>query len=95
MAGEPFHHLGIAGTARLIEAREVSPLEVTQALLDRIEALNGGLNAYISVYPEQALDAARVAEAEITGGHYRGPLHGIPLAVKDLFRVHGMRRTCG
>ena len=95
MTETQFHKLGIAGTARLIEAGEVSPVEVTEALLARIDQLNGDLNAYISLYPDQALEAARAAEAEITAGRYLGPLHGIPLAVKDLFRVNGMRRTCG
>jgi aspartyl-tRNA(Asn)/glutamyl-tRNA(Gln) amidotransferase subunit A len=90
-----FHELGIAGTAKLIESREVSPLEVTRAILDRADGLNGELNAYISLYPEQALAAAKAAEAAMAGGNYLGPLHGIPLAVKDLFRVNGMRRTCG
>ncbi|MDP7547432.1 MAG: amidase, partial [Alphaproteobacteria bacterium] len=61
----------------------------------RIEALNPELNAYISLYPDDALAAAREAEAEVAAGRYRGPLHGIPMAVKDLFQVAGMERTCG
>ena len=87
--------LDITALGRLIEHREISPVAVTQAYLDRIEAHNAALGAYISVYPEQALAAARTAEAEISAGNWRGPLHGVPLAVKDLYKVAGMRRTCG
>ena len=87
--------MDIAALAPLIEGREVSPVEVMESQLDRIAALNPDLNAYVSLYPDAALGAAKVAEAEIAAGHYRGPLHGIPLAVKDLFQVAGMERTCG
>ena len=87
--------LDISTLGPLIEKREVSPVEVVQAYLDRIERHNSRYRAYISVYPEPALEAARLAESEIAAGAYRGPLHGIPLAVKDLFQVEGMERTCG
>ena len=66
-----------------------------QACLERIERLNGGLRAFISVYPEQALAEARAAEAAVMTGDDLGPLHGVPLAIKDLFAVRGMVRTCG
>ncbi len=95
MSGTDLAGLDIAALARLIAAKEVSPVEVAQAYLERIDRLNGQLNAYISVYPELALEAARRAEAEIAAGAYRGPLHGVPLAVKDLYQVAGMHRTCG
>ena len=85
----------IVSLAELIEQRKVSPVEVSQAYLDRIEQLNDRINAYISVYPELAIEAAQKAEAEIMRGEKRGPLHGVPLAIKDLFQVSGMRRTCG
>ena len=85
----------IAAVAAMIAAREVSPVELMQSQLARIEALNPDLNAYISLYPEAAMAAAKEAEAEIAAGNYRGPLHGIPMAVKDLFQVAGMERTCG
>jgi aspartyl-tRNA(Asn)/glutamyl-tRNA(Gln) amidotransferase subunit A len=85
----------ITALAKLIERREVSPVAVTRAYLDRIEAQDATLGAYISVYPEQAIDAARQAEAEIAGGVWRGPLHGVPLAIKDLIQVAGTKRTCG
>ncbi len=87
--------LDISTLAPLIEKREISPVEVVQACLDRIERLNSRYRVYLSVYPEAALEAARLAESEIAAGAYRGPLHGIPLAVKDLFQVEGMERTCG
>lgn len=70
-------------------------MEVTQACLDRIDALNSVLKAFVSVYPEAAISAARQAEADIAAGRYRGPLHGVPLGIKDLFQVKGMKRTCG
>jgi len=88
-------NLDIAGLAKAIEAKQISPVEVCESYLARIDALNPSLHAYISVYPELALDAARAAEGEIQAGTYRGPLHGVPLAVKDLFQVAGMVRTCG
>lgn len=87
--------MDIATLAPLIAAGEVSPVEVMQSQLARIDALNPDLNAYVSLYPDAALAAAKEAEAEIAAGRYRGPLHGIPMAVKDLFQVAGMERTCG
>ena len=87
--------LDIAALAERIAGREVSPLEVTAAYLERVERLDPQLNAFIFVYAEAALAAAREAEAEIAAGHYRGPLHGVPLAVKDLFQVAGWECTCG
>ncbi len=87
--------LDIAGLANAIEGKQLSPVEVCEAYLARIQALNPSYKAYISVYPELALEAARAAETEIQAGTYRGPLHGVPLALKDLFQVAGMKRTCG
>ncbi|HJP22212.1 MAG TPA: amidase [Alphaproteobacteria bacterium] len=88
-------HLDIAALAGLISAREVSPVEVATDYLERIERLDPQLNAFISLHSEAALRAASTAEAEIAAGNYRGPLHGIPLAVKDLFQVAGWERSCG
>ena len=85
----------IAELAENIRTKRVSPVEAVQACLDRIERLNSGLRAFISVYPEPALAAARAAEAAVVAGRPLGPLHGVPLAVKDLFAVKGMVRTCG
>ena len=76
-----------------IRQRKVSPVEVTQLTLDRIERLNPTINAYYTVFAEQALALARSAEAEIAAGVYRGPLHGIPIAIKDIYESGPT--TCG
>jgi aspartyl-tRNA(Asn)/glutamyl-tRNA(Gln) amidotransferase subunit A len=85
----------IARLARLLARQEVSPVELTRAYLDRIQALDGQLHAYITICADAALTAARQAEADITRGVYRGPLHGIPLAVKDQILTKGIRTTGG
>ena len=95
MSGTDLATAGITELAGLIESGDASPLEVMQATLDRIDRLNDNLNAFISLYPDMALQAAREAEAEIQAGNYRGPLHGVPIGVKDLLLVEGMSRTCG
>jgi aspartyl-tRNA(Asn)/glutamyl-tRNA(Gln) amidotransferase subunit A len=95
MSGEDIVFLDIAALAGAIARKELSPVEVARAYLDRIERLDGTLHAYISVRPEAALKAARAAEAKVMAGEALGPLHGVPLAVKDLFDVGGWRRTCG
>jgi aspartyl-tRNA(Asn)/glutamyl-tRNA(Gln) amidotransferase subunit A len=79
------HFLTIAEAAALIAARQLSPVELAQALLRRIEALDPQLDAFITVTADLALDQARAAEREITSGHYRGPLHGIPFGLKDIY----------
>lgn len=91
----PLTALSIVDAGELIATRKLSPVELTQAYIDRIAALDQDLHAYISVYPEAALAAARQAERELAVGNNRGPLHGVPVAVKDLYQVDGMRRTCG
>ena len=73
----------------------LSPVEATQALLRRIEAINPKLNAYLSVDSESALAQAKAAEAELRQGRRRGPLHGVPIAIKDLFHVRGEVSTFG
>ena len=88
------HYLSMAEAARLIEQRRLSPVELTQAYLDRIEAYDPQLNAYLLVTADRALAAARAAEAEITAGRYRGPMHGIPFALKDIYCTAGIRTTC-
>lgn len=85
--------LSITEASRLIRDRKVSPVELTQSCLKRIERLNPKLNAFITVTAESALAQAREAESEIKGGHWRGPLHGIPIALKDLFDTAGVRTT--
>lgn len=78
-----------------LRRKEVSPLELTRACLDRIEKLNPTLNAFITVTAESALAEARGAENEIARGDWRGPLHGIPIALKDLIDTAGARTTAG
>jgi amidase len=75
----------IATVSELLANREVSPVELTQALLERIAMLDGGLRSYVCVTGEGALAAARQAEREIAHGAYRGALHGVPIAIKGLF----------
>ena len=87
--------LTVAELSRLIESREVSPVEVTQAYLDRIDDLDFKFNAYLAVSRREALESAREAEAAIARGEYRGPMHGIPVAVKDQFWTKGVRTTGG
>ena len=81
--------------SKLIESKEVSPVDATEAYLDRIEEVDPKLNSYITIIGEQALDAARHAEQEIATGMYRGPLHGVPVAVKDQFNTAGILTTGG
>ena len=93
MADAALTTMTVAELGRLIRDARVSPVEVAEAFLDRIEALQPRLNAFITVTREQALAAARQAEAEIASGRYRGPLHGIPVGLKDLFWTRGVRTT--
>ena len=81
--------------SRLIRNKELSPVEVVEAHLARADALEPALNSFITLLPEQAIAAARQAEQEIQAGRYRGPLHGIPLGLKDLYYVRGVRNTAG
>ena len=81
--------------SRLIQRKEVSPVGVIDAHLARIEATEPVLNSFITLLPEQARAAARQAEAQIRAGNYRGPLHGIPVGLKDLFNTGGVRTTSG
>jgi len=85
--------LPLLEVASQIQSRQLSPVEATQAVLQRIAALNGTLNAYITILADSALAEAAAAEREITAGAYRGPLHGVPLSVKDLFFTQGIRTT--
>lgn len=83
----------LADVSRAVQKKEVSPVELTQACLARIEKLNPSLNAFITVTGTAALEDARRAEAEIARGEWKGPLHGIPLAVKDLIETAGVKTT--
>jgi aspartyl-tRNA(Asn)/glutamyl-tRNA(Gln) amidotransferase subunit A len=85
--------LSISDLAARIRKRQVSPVAVVEALLERIEAYNDTLIAYLHVDGDQALAAARAAELEIGAGGYRGPLHGVPVAYKDIYDVQGLPTT--
>src|SRR5215468_10902886 len=76
-------------------ARQLSPVDATRACLDRIARLDPELHAFITVTGELALDQARTAEAELARGRDRGPLHGVPIALKDLIDTAGVRTTGG
>jgi amidase len=81
-------------TAGALRRREISPVELTRAVLARIERLDPQLHSYITVLPERAVERAQVAERELSSGIDRGPLHGVPIAVKDLCFTKGIRTTC-
>jgi aspartyl-tRNA(Asn)/glutamyl-tRNA(Gln) amidotransferase subunit A len=85
----------IATLAAAIRARRISPVEATRECLTRIERLDGRLRAFITVDAAGALAQARALEADATAGRWRGPLHGVPLAHKDLFRITGLPTSCG
>src|SRR5947209_2987078 len=83
----------IQEASQKIRAGAVSPVELTRECLSRIDALNPTLNAFITVTAESALAEAKAAEQEIQSGHWRGPLHGIPIGLKDLIDTAGVRTT--
>jgi aspartyl-tRNA(Asn)/glutamyl-tRNA(Gln) amidotransferase subunit A len=88
-------HLSLSEAAAQIQAGDLSPVELTKACLARIERLDGRLNCFITLTASQALEAARQAAVEIRQGKWRGPLHGIPFGLKDLFETEGIRTTAG
>ena len=92
---DDIHYQPLTKVAKHIEAGEISPVEVTEALLSRIEAKDGALKSYTTVTAELALFQAKRAEGEIRKGGYRGPMHGIPIAVKDLCFTKGIKTTGG
>ena len=95
MTDTPLHYKTITEIAALIEARELSPTEATRSTLERIDALDGRLKSYATVMADHAMAAARRAESEIAAGDHRGPLHGVPIAVKDLCFTEGVRTMGG
>jgi len=86
---KPLFHLTIHEAQKLIRSRTLSPVELTRAILQRIEAVDGRLHAFLNLMADSAMAEASRAEADILQGHYRGPLHGIPVAVKDQLDVKG------
>src|SRR5712692_11028954 len=87
--------LALSDTARLIAKRNVSPVELTRAHLERIAQVDPQLNCFITLTADEAMVQARVAEVEIQRGNYRGALHGIPIALKDLYETKDVRTTAG
>src|SRR6266699_1978362 len=90
MPGEEILYLPVTELAKRIESKTLSPVELTQTYLDRSQKLGPRFNAFARLTPEIALAQAKAAEKEIRRGHYRGPLHGIPYAAKDLLAVKGI-----
>jgi len=90
-----FPFLSISQLSKLLATKEVSPVEVTAAYLERIENLNGKLHAYVTITADKAIEAAQKAEQEIVQGNYRGPMHGVPIAVKDQIQTEGILTTGG
>jgi aspartyl-tRNA(Asn)/glutamyl-tRNA(Gln) amidotransferase subunit A len=88
------HWLSVAKIAEAIAARKLSPVELMQALLARVDKLEPRLHAFIKIDGDQALAAARAAETEIMAGRGRGPLHGVPVGIKDIIDVAGLPTTC-
>ena len=87
--------LSIREVSELINRKEVSPVELTHSILDRIEDVDSKIHAYITILRGEALKAANEAEKEISSGTYLGALHGVPISVKDIFVMKGIRTTCG
>lgn len=93
-AADPLLDLGLAEASRLLRSREISPVDLTAAALKRIGKLNPQLHAFISVY-EEAHEVAKASEIMLSAGHDLGPLHGIPIALKDNVSLKGLRTTAG
>ena len=89
----PLYHLTVREAGDLIRRRQLSPVELTRAFLERIQAVDGRLKTYVTLLAESAMAEAQAAEGEIARGGYRGPLHGIPVALKDLYDTKGVRTT--
>ncbi len=88
------HWLTATAAADAVRTRKLSPVELTEALLDRIDRLDPRLNVFIRLDGDAAIDAAKAAAAEIAEGRRRGPLHGVPVGIKDIIDVAGLPTTC-
>ncbi|HEX2666249.1 MAG TPA: amidase [Candidatus Acidoferrum sp.] len=95
MPGEEIFFLSVSELAKRIESKKLSPVELTELYLDRSQKFGPRFNAYATLTPEIAREQAKAAEKDIQRGHYRGPLHGIPYAAKDLLAVKGVPTTWG
>jgi aspartyl-tRNA(Asn)/glutamyl-tRNA(Gln) amidotransferase subunit A len=95
MPTQDTYFMSVRALGEAIRKRRISPVELTEGYLERCRTLGKRLNAFVTLTPELALRQAKDAEAEISAGHYRGPLHGVPYAVKDLVTVKGYPTTWG
>ena len=95
MLSESILYLSVGELAKKIQSKQISPVELTESYLKRSESLGPKLNAYARLTPDLAMEQARAAEKDIQRGHYRGPLHGIPYAAKDLLAAKGIPTTWG
>jgi aspartyl-tRNA(Asn)/glutamyl-tRNA(Gln) amidotransferase subunit A len=95
MTEHDLSYLSIAELAPMLQSGELSPVDVTTAALERVASMNPGLNAFISIQAEAAMASARAAENELRRGRRRGPLHGVPVALKDLYATEGVPTTGG
>ena len=95
MTTQDLTSLTLSQASDLLKTKKISPVELTQACLDRIDAVDGKLNSFLTLCPNEALAAAHYAEREISNGNYLGAFHGIPYAVKDIYATDGIRTTHG
>ena len=95
MSETPLYYKTISQIAELLSSKKLLPVELTKVMIDRIEHHDGHLKSYATVTAEQAMTAAQQAEQEIIAGNYRGPLHGVPIGVKDLLFTNGIRTMGG
>jgi aspartyl-tRNA(Asn)/glutamyl-tRNA(Gln) amidotransferase subunit A len=94
VADIPVHEWTLLAAAKAVRDKEISSRELTRALLSRIERINPKINAYVTVLPEMAMREAAARDEEIARGRVRGPLHGVPVGLKDIFCTKGIRTTC-
>jgi len=94
MDAESLSFLSLTELSKLLRDKKLSSVEVTRCVLDRIRVANPYLHAYLTVMEDSALASAARADTEIGAGRWRGPLHGVPVAVKDLLQTKGVATTC-
>src|SRR5262245_46784572 len=88
-----YYYSTVSDLSKLIQTQTVSPVEIVETCLNRIEKFNPELNAFITVLGDDAFEQAKRAESEIRAGQWRGPLHGIPVGIKDFYDTAGIKTT--